>query len=108
MMCLCGLVFQRVGVEHGDARRARVEVNAVAPIVDDRIAVVIIQIKFARCAFQCLLDKRSGNADDLVVWVEFSPARGKQIPRFRVLHLDAGTLQKLICFFQNPANELVA
>ena len=36
------VMFERIRVEHGDARRPRVEVNRVAAVMNDGIAVVIV------------------------------------------------------------------
>ena len=72
--CFGGVMLERFRVEHGNARRARVEVDRVAAVMNRRIAIVIVEIKLPRHAFQRLVDERSGNSDHLVFRVEVAPA----------------------------------
>jgi hypothetical protein len=53
------------------------------------------------------VDERGGNADHLVIRVEFCAGCSQQIARFRVLDLDPGALQKLIGFLQDLDDDLV-
>ena len=107
MFCFSGVMLERFGVKHGNAGGTRVEVDRVAAIMHRRVAVVVIQVEFARHAFQCVLDEGCGNSDHLVFRIQFCSCRREQLPRLFVLDLDARTQQQFVRLCQYSGNDLV-
>ncbi len=90
MLGLSCIVLQCFGVEHGNARGARVKVDSIAAIFDFWIAVIIVEMEFARRAFQCLAHDLFRNVHHICFRVHLCPGGGEQVPRFIVINFDAG------------------
>ena len=63
--------------------------NRVAAVFDDGIAIVVVEIKFARHGLKRLANNLFGDVNDVRFRIHLRASRGEKFARFVVVDLDA-------------------
>ncbi|TXT53532.1 MAG: hypothetical protein BAJATHORv1_170001, partial [Candidatus Thorarchaeota archaeon] len=97
-----------LAIEDRDGRRAGIELDAVAAVVDHRLAVQVVEVKLRGRGLQGTFDDLPGNVGDLGLEIDLGPCIGQQLQRLLVMDTHTGVHQQLESLRDDLLSQLLA